>query len=395
MPSLAFRLLLVLLVTSSSIASAACRQQPQAATASTAVPAQSEPAHDRGLTDTARLLAGLAPDAAGRLAPVAARPEWQAWQSEFDAEWTKATRERFVQMTEWRNRELNAAQTRACATLMYPFSGPDILNAWLLFPDCQRYVLFGLEQPGSLPPLDRLTAERSATLLDETRHAMNDLLARNYFITRHMLKDTAAPELHGTLPLMAIFLVRLDARIVSVRDVEIAEDGQLRDRSAAVREHKAAPAVEVAFVRPGHQPQSLVYFRAQAEDRAISQRPGVVPFLRNQAPFATFLKSASYLLHGTQFTSVRQLLLTHSTLILEDDSGIPLRFLKPADWQVTLYGRYQKPVKDFNYGYQSDLARAYAVERGVKPLTFSFGYHWEAGSAAVLLAVRRTPPASH
>jgi hypothetical protein len=36
------------------------------------------------------------------------------------------------------------------------------------------------------------------------------------------------------------------------------------------------------------------------------------------------------------------------------------------------------------------MAKAYSDERAVKPLTFSFGYHWEAGSAAVLLAVRNT-----
>jgi hypothetical protein len=279
---------------------------------------------------------------------------------------------------------------------MYPFSGPDILNAWLLFPDCRRYVLFGLEQTGSLPALDRLPADRLARLLDETRRALNDLISRNYFITSHMLKDTSAEELHGTLPLMAICLVRLNAHIVSVRSVEIAEDGQLRDRTAPASGHQsnAAPALEVVFDRPGQEPQTIVYFRAQVEDLALKQHPGVVPFLERWAPFPTFLKSASYLLHGNEFTAVRKVLLNGSRLILEDDSGIPLRFLKAPDWAVTLYGRYQKPVKDFNYGYQVDLAKAYSLERGVKPLPFSFGYHWAAGDAAVLLAVRSTNPAA-
>lgn len=366
-----------------SAATAAAPDAPPAV----GTPAALAPGAGHNLTDTARVLAGLRPAPPSSLAAVAARPEWQAWQREFDNQWTQATRDRFVQMTTWRDREL-APVAGTCTTLMYPFSGPDILNAWLLFPNCKRYILFGLEQPGSLPALDQLSADRLTTLLEETRHALNDLLARNYFITRHMLVDTAAQELHGTLPLMAVFLVRMNAELVSVRDVEVGEDGQLRGRTSAVKERRAAPGLELVFAMPNHEPQTVVYFRAQAQDAAVNERPGVLPFLEHEAPFNTFLKSASYLLHGNNFTLVRSLLLRKSRLVLEDDSGIPLRFLKAPDWTVVLYGKYQKPVKDFNYGYQADMAKAYTDDRAVKPLTFSFGYHWEAGSAAVILAVR-------
>lgn len=361
---------------------AARRKAPPAKRQAAIAPTTSD-----ALTDTARMLAGLPPDQSGPLAAVAARPEWQAWQKEFGSQWTQATRERFAQMIAWRDREL-APATGTCGTLMYPFSGPDILNAIVLFPDCQRYILFGLEQLGALPALDQLPAERLTRLLEETRHALNDLLSRNYFITSHMMVDTAQAELRGTLPLMAVSLVRLDARLISVREMEIAEDGQLRPRTPPVKDRPVASALELVFQRPGHQRQTVVYFRAPAEDKAISKRPGVARFLEQQAPFATFLKSASYLLHTSDFTIVRKLLLQNSRLVLEDDSGIPLRYLKAPEWKVTFYGKYVKPIKDFNYGYQNDMAAAYADPKAVKPLTFSFGYHWSDGSASVLLAVR-------
>ena len=379
-----------LVLTLSVVGSLGC--QPSTAAAHRRAPAAKPqaaiaPTTSDELTDTARLLAGLPPDASGPLATVASKPEWQAWQKEFDGQWTQATKERFAQMTAWRDKEL-AATTGTCSTLMYPFSGPDILNAIVLFPDCQRYILFGLEPLGTMPALEQLPAERLARLLEETRHALNDLLSRNYFITSHMMQDTAAQELRGTLPLMAVSLVRLNARLVSVREMEIAEDGELRPRTPAVTGRRVASALELVFERAGHAPQTVVYFRAQAEDKAIPQRPGVVPFLEHQAPFATFLKSASYLLHTGDFTIVRKLLLENSRLVLEDDSGIPLRFLKAPEWKVTFYGKYVKPIKDFNYGYQQDMAQVYSDPKAVKPLTFSFGYHWSDGSASVLLAVR-------
>jgi hypothetical protein len=345
---------------------------------------------DQSVTDTARVLAGLTPSPGSRLAAVSAKPEWQAWQREFDHQWTQATTDRFAKIAAWRAQEL-APATAACGTLMYPFAGPDILNALLFFPDCRRYVLFGLEQPGTLPPIDQLPPERLARLLDETRHALNDLLERNYFITSHMMEDTAAAELRGVLPLMAVILVRMQAQIVSVRELEISDAGQLIPRQPPAKERRPISALEVVFARPNREPQTVVYFRAQAEDPAIGKRPGVQAFLKQDAPYPTFLKSASYLLHGADFSIVRQIVLTHSRLVLEDDSGVPLRYFKPREWTVTYYGKYDKPVKDFNYGFQEDMARIFADPKAVKPLPFSFGYHWKDGASSVLLAVRLSP----
>ncbi len=348
---------------------------------------------DQAVTDTARVLAGLAPSPGSRLAAVAAKPEWQAWQGEFDRQWTQATTDRFAAIAAWRTREL-AAATGTCGTLMYPFAGPDILNALLFFPDCRRYVLFGLEQPGTLPPIDQLPPERLARLLDETRHALNDLLERNYFITSHMMQDTAALELRGVLPLMAVILVRVQAHIVSVRELEIDDAGQLVPRQPPAKERRPINALEVVFARPDREPQTVIYFRAQAEDAAIGRRPGVLAFLKQDAPYPTFLKSASYLLHGADFSIVRQIVLTHSRLVLQDDSGVPLRYFKSREWTVTYYGKYDKPVKDFNYGFQEDMARIFADPKAVKPLPFSFGYHWKDGASSVLLAVRPSPAPS-
>jgi len=271
---------------------------------------------------------------------------------------------------------------------MYPFAGPDILNALLFFPECKRYVMFGLEQTGSLPPIDQLPSDRLARLLEETRQALNDLLERNYFITSHMMKETAAQELRGTLPLMAVILVRMNAQIISARQMEIADDGQLTPPTPPTKERRPVPALEVVFARPGGQWQTIVYFRAQAQDAVVKRRPGVLTFLNQGAPYLTFLKSASYLLHDDAFAVVRDLVLKNSRLVLEDDSGIPLRFLKAPEWSVAFFGKYDRPVKDFNYGFQPDMAAAYADERLVKPLPFSFGYHWRDGASSVLLAVR-------
>jgi hypothetical protein len=147
-------------------------------------------------------------------------------------------------------------------------------------------------------------------------------------------------------------------------------------------------AVRVTFVQRGSShPQSVVYFRAQAEDAGIEKRPVVRAYLRSYAPYITMLKSASYLLHDPQFSVIRTDLLDGSSAILQDDSGMPYRFLKTPKWKVTLYGKYSKPVSDFNYGYQKDLEAAYTAANPPE-LPFSYGYHWRDGHFGVMLALR-------
>lgn len=370
---------------------AACHQSSTAVTAAQtqdAAGSTSSIAYDHDLTDSARVLAGMLPERPDYLASVTRQPGWLAWHKELDQEWTRTDADRFTKMRAFASTELPPV-SRGCTTLMYPFSGPDVLNAYLLFPDCRTYVLFGLEHLGSLPALDKLTPARLDRLVADARQALGDLLTRNYFITSKMMSQFETQELHGNLPMMAIFLARLDARIVSIRQMDIWADGNLHGHAAG-KTDVAASALEISFFVGSGPVQKVVYIRTQAEDAMVKRHPGFIPYLEAQAPFVTFLKSASYLLHDNQFSMVRRVLLNGSTALMQDDSGIPFRLLPAPAWRVSFYGQYQKPIKDFNYGYQPDLAKAYAVPAAVKPLTFSFGYHWATGSSTVMLAVKDT-----
>jgi hypothetical protein len=71
-------------------------------------------------------------------------------------------------------------------------------------------------------------------------------------------------------------------------------------------------------------------------------------------------------------------ILSKSKSILEDDTGIPYKYLPGDKWNVSLYGVYENPVKDFSGVFQADLLKAYQDTMHNKPkkLPFSLGYHW-------------------
>ena len=100
-------------------------------------------------TAAAQLLAGIAPAGGDpmidRLAALDCSKEQRQWM---EAQWNQV-RARLSAMEQWRAHELRMVdgQTR---TLIYPFSGPDFLNAYEMAPDHARYIFFSLERPGRL-----------------------------------------------------------------------------------------------------------------------------------------------------------------------------------------------------------------------------------------------------
>jgi hypothetical protein len=344
------------------------------------------------------VLAGLEPEDAARFARVTNSPAWRAHRTEFDRNWSRLNAERFAVMREWRDRELKPAAD-ACDTLFYPFGGPDFLNAYVLYPGCQRYLLFGLEPVGTVPALDRLAEDRADALLAELRESLSDVFVRDYFITKTMMNELRTPEIDGTLPLLLTFLARLDARVVGV-----AMDGQWNPASLATPSadpsagavhgpprSRRVPGVTIRFMAAGSmRVQSLSYIRVQMEDAEFAKQVDLLSYLNRVAPFTTFVKSASYLMHDDRFSRVRSLVVARSRSVLQDDTGVPYRFFDKSMWELTLFGQYTPPVRDFNYGLQKDLAAAYQQSSHARVLPFSFGYHWRQGTSSVMLAVRKT-----
>src|SRR5512147_2564703 len=100
----------------------------------------------------AQVLAGIEPAAGDpRIDRIVATPEWRAHREWVQARWEKV-QARLASMSLWREESLSFSDV-VDRTLLYPFSGPDFLNANAMFPDHPRYVFFSLEKPGSLPAI--------------------------------------------------------------------------------------------------------------------------------------------------------------------------------------------------------------------------------------------------
>jgi hypothetical protein len=101
------------------------------------------------------------------------------------------------------------------------------------------------------------------------------------------------------------------------------------------------------------------------------------------------VKSASYLLHGGNFSTVRSFLLDHSASILQDDTGIPVSFFDRAKWQPQPFGHYTRPIAVFSHNYQPKLAELYNKGNPI-PIDFGLGYRFRVKESSILLVQRKT-----
>lgn len=104
-------------------------------------------------------------------------------------------------------------------------------------------------------------------------------------------------------------------------------------------------------------------------------------------PATGFLKAASYLMHTGGFESTRKFLLGDCVAILQDDSGIPMRYFPAHDWDIRLFGDYRGPIATFKQFPQAELDQLKAVQKPAA-LPFSVGYRWHPGESSLIFAVK-------
>jgi hypothetical protein len=235
-----------------------------------------------------------------------------------------------------------------------------------LFPRASTYILCGTEPVGSVPDMTQMQPDHVSADLGNLRTALDTMLTTHYFITKDMRVDLSRGTIHGTLPLLYVFLARTGC---TIRNVEVTP----------------SPA-QIQFSGRGGKNQTLHYFKTDLSNGG--GHASYLSFCKLHAPGATLVKSASYLMHSDGFSSIRNFLLSNSAVIVQDDSGIPYRFFDSERWNVKLYGTYRGPIDMFQTYHQADLASAYANGGGA-PLGFAFGYAWQTSKGVLIQATRK------
>lgn len=317
---------------------------------------------------------------------------WTDYQAKINVDWPTMDSTRLTPMSQWRTDEISP-KINDSLTLFYPFSGPDFLHAYYLFPDAQNYVFLAQEQLGEIPDLSKMKQKDLADYLDKFYYSIRDIYQRSYFITGRMNTDLSNARVKGVLPLIIFFMAQTGHSVSDVKYEYVSSDGSFKPLTSVTGRFSATECITINFNNgDSSKNKTLRYFRCDISDEGFTITPGFKTYLNGLTDINTYVKSASYLLHYGTFTTIRNIILANSKSVLQDDTGIPYKYYEKEKWNTYLYGVYVKPISDFTSPYlmQNDLKTVYdAKGENVKPLPFSLGYHWSTGDQNQMLFIRK------
>jgi len=266
------------------------------------------------------------------------------------------------------------------------FSGPDFLYADAFYSKATTYVLSALEPPGSVPDPTRLPRGSIGAALYNVEHSLGSVLSFSFFITKKMKVDLREGQISGTLPILYVFLARSGKTIREVSPVALDESGTVHVANEDAGKNPAR-GVRIIFAGNDGVQKTLYYFSTDLSNAGV-RSSGFLKFCSTLAPGNSLIKSASYLLHSGNFTTVRDFILANSSTVIQDDSGIPLAYYNPKKWRFFPFGRYAGPISEFAGRYQESYAELF---RRAQPMDFGIGYRWRSHESNLLLSVRLSP----
>jgi hypothetical protein len=331
--------------------------------------------------DTARFLAGMPPSAASPLTPLTQDPSWLRHAKFFDTAFGQLEQGQLAKIRTWSAANLAAPRP----TMFYMFSGPDFLYADAFYPKASTYVLSALEPVGSVPDLTRLPRGGTGQSLYYVERSLSTILTFSFFITKMMKTDLHAGQLNGTVPLLYVFLARSGKTIRNVTLVTLDDKGAELPQTTAGR--NLTQGVKIGFAGSDGVEKTLYYFSTDLSNSGV-KNSGFLKFCETLAAGNSLIKSASYLLHSGNFSTVRNFLLANSATMIQDDSGVPLANYNPKAWRFFPFGRYAGPIDKFPGTYQPKYAELF---RNSQPMDFGIGYRWRPHESNLLLAIRVPP----
>ena len=341
------------------------------------------------LDNVARFIAGFQQEDTASFSTFETDSYWQEYKISMDTNWNRMYRERLGKIKKWEITTFSSAINDTLG-VFYPFSGPDFLHAYYLYPQATEYVLAALEPIVEIPPLDTLTLLDRDKFFDSLGNSLRDIFQKSYFITNHMKNDLK--QIKGVLPPLFFFLERSGHELLKMKFITLDSTGKEKEVEAQKLHWERTPGVKITFRNKEDQTiKNLYYFSISISNKGIEDRPEFERFIAGKAPFNTFVKSASYLMHNSPFTKIKELVLSHSQSLFQDDTGIPYKdFKNQLNLGLSFYGDYTKPVRDFDDSkFQTDLDSAYKVNKNREALPFSLGYHWGSKKQNYMLAKKQ------
>jgi hypothetical protein len=291
--------------------------------------------------------------------------------------------------------------------VIYPLSGADLHNLLLFYPNSKYYIMIGLETPGFINNPKDLTPNEMKFGFQQIQSTIQQMAKQNYFTSILMKYKFANKAFPGVAPILLFYLSKFGYKIDDLKNVQLSDTGELVEISTT--QDPMYSGLKILFHKDGDkQFRQLVFLKMYISESShlVSTREG--KFFQQFPKLNLLLKSSIYLFHMEKFESFNKYFLQKADRVVEDDSGIPIRFMPKDEWDLSVFGTYRKQLK---VKYVISEANMFRSEKGnllteqkkftqwdlkelfdknAKPLTFRYGYGGYSGvSISNLIITKR------
>jgi hypothetical protein len=298
-------------------------------------------------------------------------------------------------------------------TVVYPFSGGDLVTAITTYPDALDYTTLSLELAGDPRRLKGMSKQALWKSLKRLRIELGELFDFDDFSRSETLKNTQRGDIPGELAFFLVSLAVHGYEPVSLKYFQITPDGDIHyldEQEIAAAEADIATNrkgswtppdfsesfanVEVTFRKAGDPNAPLHTHRHIAVNLAddnLGGTPGVVKFLEKKGQVAAVVKAASYLLWTDAFSTMRGYLVKHAVFTVSDSTGVPPSFATAGGLVQDTYGSFAGSLLPAANDYNTAFKALWKAQPK-RTLPFRFGYRDRASKNHLL--VTRTPDMS-
>lgn len=294
-------------------------------------------------------------------------------------------------------------------TVVYPFGGGDLISALTTYPEATEITTMSLEHAGDPRRIHRINSRQLAVSLDLIRKISAGLLTANDSKTENLMKGQRG-ELPGQLSFFLIALAVHGFEPVSLRYVNVAEDGSLKgvteqdiaahekDNARLLRSGWTSPDfspvfsnAELTFVRKGGDPKTEARVHrhfAENLDDAHFGKDALKKHLESKGRIVAMTKAASYLLWRDNFSAIRNYLLDHMEFMMSDSTGIPPSYVAEKGFEQQAFGKFSESFLGASPKYNAEFKKLWT---GAPPLTFRYGYLDKSLSKHMLVTKKKQP----
>ncbi len=345
--------------------------------------------------ETALFIAGEKLPAGSELLKYTKKGFYKRYAANLDRGWNKFQNPNMKKIVKWWDKKAPAQYSK---NILYPFSGPDIMNALTFYPDAENITMFGLEEPGIIPDPFTISETELKKNLGKIEKSLRTIMVYNFFRTKGMEVNIDNSSFSGVTGIVLFFLGKNGYEVLDIQKIVLDKSSEIIKAQAKDNKidwmnppYSRIPGVKISFKKNNGKVKTVRYFMLNIADSAlVKHSPNFLPFIKENGPYSTIIKSASYLLHKdnkkdspAHFSKIRKMILDNSNFIIQDDSGIPLKYYNDGKWNVNLHGEYIKPVSLWPHRYQKDMKEAYK-KKSTGRLPFSYGYNYKSSNLQTL-----------